>query len=524
MKLRIQAPEGERRVELDPGGAPMVAGRGNAVALHLPDPARNLSREHVSFRRSGGVVAMTVLSKVAGVTTSRGLVAPGGQIELAAGDSVTLGAYTIAVEAAAAAPAAPAAAAPEAWMAPPPFLRPASPPPAGPAFVEFHVPGAARPAAPGFSSGGLAGPAPADDPLQVIGGGAPAGDAAGPRAIDDFLAADAAPPPPAPIAPLVIGLPPMPAAQARPSWSSDPTPAAATPAPARVPAPEPVAAPDDLMALLRGIQVPGVPGVAPVPAPAFVPPPPLQAAPEATQPLAVGPHVGPNVAPNVGPNIGPPSAAAAPAAPVETPAQPPAPAFDAAAFARGLGMPVPEHLSADDWVRIGSTLRQLAEAMGQLMQDRKALKGELRALNKTQFYLSENNPYKMGLPIEALLRHLLWGGQADGAYMAADKAVREAIDDLRAHNLAIIAASRASVEGTVREFSPDQLKRHLTTTRAARVVAFMEHGQLWRSYLDYYEDRSTHMADWLEALFERHFVAAYSREADRLSQQHIPLP
>lgn len=517
MKLRIQAPEGERRVELDPGGAPMVAGRGNAVALHLPDPARNLSREHVSFRRSGGVVAMTVLSKVAGVTTSRGLVAPGGQIELAAGDSVTLGAYTIAVEAAAAAPPAPGPASPAAWMAPPPFLRPAGPPPAGPAFVEFHVPGAALPAAPGFSAGGLAGAAPADDPLQVIGGGAPAGDAAGPRAIDDFLAGDAVPPPPAPIAPLVIGLPPMPAGQARPSWRSEPSPAAATPAPARVPAPEPaaapVAAPDDLMALLRGIQVPGVPGAAPVPAPAFVPPPPLPAAPEATQPLPVGL--------NAGLNVGPPSAAAAP---VDAPAPPPTPAFDATAFARGLGMPVPECISADDWVRIGSTLRQLAEAMGQLMQDRKALKGELRALNKTQFYLSENNPYKMGLPIEALLRHLLWGGQADGAYMAADKAVREAIDDLRAHNLAIIAASRASVEGTVREFSPDQLKRHLTTTRAARVVAFMEHGQLWRSYLDYYEDRSTHMADWLEALFERHFVAAYSREADRLSQQHIPLP
>jgi hypothetical protein len=31
------------------------------------------------------------------------------------------------------------------------------------------------------------------------------------------------------------------------------------------------------------------------------------------------------------------------------------------------------------------------------------------------------------------------------------------------------------------------------------------------------------MADWLEALFERHFVNAYSREADRLSQQHILL-
>ena len=196
---------------------------------------------------------------------------------------------------------------------------------------------------------------------------------------------------------------------------------------------------------------------------------------------------------------------------------------DLQSFAEGLGLPAPSTLTPADWQRIGSTLRQLVDAMNQLMQDRAALKSELR-MNRTERYLSENNPYKADIALDDLLRHLICGEGTGSAFMPADAAVREAADDLRAHNLAIIAASRASVEGTLREFSPDQLRKHLSVTRAAKVVALMEHGQLWRSYMAYYEQKSTHMGDWLDAMFEKHFVDTYTQEALRLNQQHISLP
>jgi predicted component of type VI protein secretion system len=117
-------------------------------------------------------------------------------------------------------------------------------------------------------------------------------------------------------------------------------------------------------------------------------------------------------------------------------------------------------MSPDDWRHIGSTLRQMTEALQQMMIDRAAFKSELRALSKTQLYVSENNPYKARLPLEELLQVLLFQSAASGAYMHPEDAIREAVDDLRAHSLGIIAATRESVTGTVREFSPEQLKRH----------------------------------------------------------------
>lgn len=502
MKLRIKAPEGERIVELDPAGTPLVAGRGEQVGLTLPDPAKNLSREHVSFRQVGGLVTLTVLSKVSGVVTSRGPVPAGGRADLGPGDTVGIGPYTLTVEASPeAALRPPGGEHLPAWVGMPAFPGPVAAAPQAAGLSEFIVP--PRPAAVpgGFSQGGAVGPAGSvEDPLGVIGPTASEGDLAGVRAIDEFLGGSLPPAPPAMVVPpLVVEMRREPAPAVMPPWVP-PAPPFTDPAPAA-----PAVAPD-IAAILQQIQVPG-----------SVPP---------AVPSVVTPEIAREAVALT------PSAPAAQPAPMPVPEdertvrQHPKPAvdFDAAAFARGLGIAMPENLTSEDWERIGSTLRQLADAMNQLMRDRAALKGELRALNKTQLYLSENNPYKVGLSVDELLRHLLWGDSAEGAFMPADRAVREAIDDLRAHNLAIIAASRASVEGTVREFSPEQLRRHLATTRAARLVAIMEHGQLWRSYLDYYDLKSSQMADWLEALFEKHFVAAYSREADRLSQAHIPLP
>lgn len=496
MKLRIKAPDGERTVELDPAGAPIVAGRGDQAALRLPDPTKTLSREHVSFRQVGGLVTVTVLSKVSGVTGSRGPVPPGGLAELAPGDTLGIGPYTITVEASAMPPAQPAGLdEPPSWLAPPSFAGSApwsKPPMAG----EFVVPGMTPKSVPGFSDGGIVDVAnAAGDPMGVLGAKAADRDLLGARAIDDFLGGD---PPPVPqaviVPPLIVEIPREHAASVPPPWQP---PADVGPSPA-VPGVE-----ADIAAFLQQIQVPVASPTTPAAVPA-APVPQFAAAP--ADPVAAATVPRPE------------------APPMATPASRPAHGADVAAFARGLGIPVPDQVSEDDWVRIGSTLRQLIDAMHELMRDRAALKGELRAMNKTQLYLSENNPYKAGLPLDDLLRQLLWGSLPTGAFMPSDLAVREAIDDLRAHNLAIIAASRASVEGTVREFSPDELRRHLSTTRAARLVAMMEHGQLWRSYVDYYALKSSQMADWLEALFDKHFVDAYSREADRLSQAHIPLP
>lgn len=548
MKLRITSPQGERSIALDPTGNPMVAGRGKNVPIYLQNEDRTLSREHVAFRVKGSTVEITVLSDKLGVLTSRGLIPPSGRSDLMHGDTLSLGEHTITVES-----------------------SPAQPHNHMPAFSGvFQMPAAATPTASSFSNSAPSSNESAFNIDQLIGGDSGPASDIGKAFIDNI--ANAAPPshphlPPLP--PLTVEIPSelpgsiFPSTPTRPATASPFTP------------------PDSIDSILSQIQ-PTLPssttgrdplfGKQPVQPPSpihsdtvtpsfFSPQPPIQ---KPTYPAQVdddpisailskiqtgsaanppSPEIpSPSVTPVSDTGIDsfipaaiiPPLEVAQPTPAVSSPstesraptAQTSAPkaaasnpSMDVAAFAKGLGIPVPDPITPEDWTRIGSMLRQHVDAINQLMKDRAALKNELRAFDKTQLYLSENNPYKTNMSLDSLLQQLIWGNSKQSGLMPVDPAVREATNDLRAHNLAIIAASRACVEGTIGEFSPDQLKRHLETTRAAKVVAFMEYGQLWRSYQDYYKDKSTHMADWLEAMFEKHFVVAYSRETHRLSQQ-----
>ena len=96
--LRVEGPSLNRELLLDDGAAALTVGRDPAATLHLPDPERALSRRHLSIAAAGGGVRVTVLSSVNGATTSQGELAPGQTAQLAVGERVALGPYTIRIE------------------------------------------------------------------------------------------------------------------------------------------------------------------------------------------------------------------------------------------------------------------------------------------------------------------------------------------------------------------------------------------------------------------------------------------
>lgn len=192
-----------------------------------------------------------------------------------------------------------------------------------------------------------------------------------------------------------------------------------------------------------------------------------------------------------------------------------------AALATGLGLPAGIAEQPEEWERLGATLRLLLDGLRLMLSDRKALRSELRVPDPTQFYYSDNNPLKSDLALEDLVGILMRSSGDSATYLPFDRAVQEAVDDLRSHNLAIIAAARAAVAGVMVEFDPQRLRTNLQPGGKAGAVAegapsFLERGRLWKAYADHYETMNANMADWIERVFDRHFVGAYSREAARL--------
>lgn len=187
----------------------------------------------------------------------------------------------------------------------------------------------------------------------------------------------------------------------------------------------------------------------------------------------------------------------------------------AVAFARGLGLAQTPALDDAAWERMGEAVRLIVSGLIDLLNARAELKRELRVEDRTMLASRDNNPLKTGIDLESALQYLLITRGGMPGYKPADAALQEAVDELRVHELATVAASRAAVEAALREFDPDTLRKQLSPGKS-RLPQFFDSSRMWEAYVERYDKQGAQMADWLEKIFSRHFVPAYSRESERL--------
>jgi predicted component of type VI protein secretion system len=190
-------------------------------------------------------------------------------------------------------------------------------------------------------------------------------------------------------------------------------------------------------------------------------------------------------------------------------------------FFQGMGL---------DPATVGALSQGEIEAMGQLVRtlvvgalelhaSTMGVKKELRAEDRTMVAArDDNNPLKTEWPQETKLRYL-FGGRATGVgFVSPERAVRELMVDLIAHNKASGAASRAALEATLREFAPDALKTRLL----GEGTRLFEGKRAWDAYVKYYQDLGRDMPRWAQQMLDKYFTDAYLRESLRIRRETTP--
>ncbi len=223
------------------------------------------------------------------------------------------------------------------------------------------------------------------------------------------------------------------------------------------------------------------------------------------------------------PQSAPPARAAAPA-----PANPPRPVAGATAagtdalldaLLQGLATPSLriDALTPELMQLVGTLLRESTRGAVQLLVARAALKREMRA-QMTMIVARENNPLKFSPSAEVALQHLL-GAPAPG-FMAPADAVRDAFDDLRAHQMAVMAGMRAALDGVLQRFDPEQLQGKLAPPSAiASLVPAMRKARLWELFNELFGQLQREAQDDFDELFGKAFLQAYEAQLDRLAEE-----
>ncbi|TLP61924.1 MULTISPECIES: type VI secretion system-associated FHA domain protein TagH [Pseudomonas] len=231
----------------------------------------------------------------------------------------------------------------------------------------------------------------------------------------------------------------------------------------------------------------------------------------------------PAPAPVVPPPVVEPVPAPVAAAPVPPGAAPPAPAANSdallQAFLRGAGI---EHLRIDavdaaaQMQAIGQSYRLMVEGLIDVLRARSSLKGEFR-MQQTSIAPVQNNPLKFAPNAdEALLLLLRHGNQA---FMAPDRAVRDSFDDLRAHQLAVMAGVEAALKHLLSRFEPARLEQRLAPAAGlTKLFGGSRQAHCWQQFTALYGQISREAEDDFQDLFGREFSRAYEAHSSRLQR------
>jgi FHA domain-containing protein len=291
---------------------------------------------------------------------------------------------------------------------------------------------------------------------------------------------------------------------ASPNAAKTSSAAAQRPATPTVPSVTPPASPTDV----TYIAPQGTPVAKPLPPPAAAAQPWVT-----TQQLAPRPGAHQPATPPRNPTLQPPPAGSR--APAATGSSPRTAEADAllAAFLKGAGVPnmaVPNGLTPELMELMGTLVYKATAGAMELIAARQITKREIRA-EVTMIVAQGNNPLKFLPTPEAAIMQML-GPKMPGFMRTAD-AMQDAFDDLRAHEVGVIAGMRAALGAVLKRFDPAVLEARLGKGGLLdALVPNAREGKLWNLFSERFQEIFHEAEDDFQALFGQAFIKAYEEQ------------
>lgn len=169
-------------------------------------------------------------------------------------------------------------------------------------------------------------------------------------------------------------------------------------------------------------------------------------------------------------------------------------------------------------IQAAALLKQSVGGLQQSLRTRSELKNELR-LAQTVAQSAGKNPLRFAVDASEALGRLLLDDKP--GQLPASQAIARAFGDLQAHQVALLAASRAAVRSTLEHFSPQQLV--LRFERDGKQPWLARSARNWRAYLRYHHNLRQDN-DWSERLLARDFAQAYEEQHRLISTLNTQAP
>jgi type VI secretion system FHA domain protein len=159
----------------------------------------------------------------------------------------------------------------------------------------------------------------------------------------------------------------------------------------------------------------------------------------------------------------------------------------------------------------GQILRVVVAGVIDVLQARQRLKDEFR-MRVTTFKPTQNNPLKFSANVDDALYNLLV--KRNAAFLGPVEAFEDAFDDVKNHQMAMLAGVRVAFEAVLAQFHPDRLQEEFD--RRARGSLVPGKLRYWEQYRDRFNDMVSDVDASFRELFGEEFAKAYEQQLERL--------
>jgi type VI secretion system FHA domain protein len=160
---------------------------------------------------------------------------------------------------------------------------------------------------------------------------------------------------------------------------------------------------------------------------------------------------------------------------------------------------------------LGQILRVVVAGVIDVLQARQRLKDEFR-MRVTTFKAAQNNPLKFSANVDDALYNLLV--KRNAAFLGPVAAFEDAFDDIRNHQMAMLAGVRVAFEAVLKQFHPDRMQEEFD--RQARGSLVPGKLRYWDQYRERFNDMVSDADASFRELFGEEFAKAYEEQLERL--------
>jgi type VI secretion system FHA domain protein len=164
--------------------------------------------------------------------------------------------------------------------------------------------------------------------------------------------------------------------------------------------------------------------------------------------------------------------------------------------------------------QFGQILRVVVAGLMDVLRARERIKDEFR-MRMTTFKTTDNNPLKFSVNVEDALHNLLV--KRNAAFLGPVEAFEDAFQDVRNHQMAMLAGMRVAYQAMLAEFEPAHLQEKFDRqVKAGSFLSGPAKSKYWELYVNKFHDMVKDADSSFRHLFGDEFAKAYEEQLARL--------